>query len=570
MRTALGLITRGWLLTAIIAAVVVVLFGGPLIVLFITSLRPPTALPLDPGISLGNFRLIFSSPRMMQVLANTAIYGGGALVISLTLGATIAFLVERTDMPLRSWIYTAMVASLAFPTMLKAFGWVLLLSPGLGWINHLLRGALALEGTTGPLNIYTIYGMIFVTGIGLTNSAFLMLSPVFRQMNPEFEEAGYTSGSRGITVLRKITLPLLLPGLLSALIYFGMVLVQVMETALAIGVPGRIRVLSVHIYLLTKAEDGIPMYALAAAYGVILLILALLLMALYFWATRQQDKFSVVTGRSFKPRQLRLGRWKYIALAFVMIVITFYALPMLILAWASLFKVYQPPSIGALSQANLNSYYRILANPLVQSSIANTLILAATAPTLAVLLAFFASWLSVKRKMRWVEAFTMTPMGVPNVVLALALLLVYIMTPIHGTIWVLVIAHIVAQLPFTTRIMSAALLQLHKELEEAAQVTGASTMRAIRTVTLPLLLPAVVNGWLWAISATLRDFTFAIFLMTSRNMILPSAMWILWNVPDISGTAALGTIYICGFVVVTQGARYLDRRHRRKAGWEDV
>ncbi|MBI2090856.1 MAG: ABC transporter permease subunit, partial [Deltaproteobacteria bacterium] len=347
-------------------------------------------------------------------------------------------------------------------------------------------------------------------------------------------------------------------------------LVQVMETALAIGVPGRIRVLSVHIYLLTKAEDGIPMYALAAAFGVILLILALLLMSLYFWATRQQDKFSVVTGRSFRPRQLKLGPWKYVAFGLVTIVIAFYALPMLILAWASLLKVYQPPSLQALSRVSLDNYFRTLANPLVQGSVVNTLVLAVTAPTVTVLFALLASWFSVKRKMRWVEAFAMTPMGVPNVVLALGLLLVYIMTPIHGSIWVLVIGHIVAHLPFTTRILSAALLQLHKELEEAAQVTGAPTARAIRTITLPLLMPAVVNGWLWTFSATLRDFTFAIFLMTGRNMVLPSAMWVLWNVPDISGTAALGTIYMCGFALVTMGARYLDRRQKRKLGWEDV
>jgi iron(III) transport system permease protein len=349
-----------------------------------------------------------------------------------------------------------------------------------------------------------------------------------------------------------------------------MVLVQVMETALAIGVPGGIRVLSVHIYLLTKAEDGIPLYALAAAFGVVLLVLALLLMLLYFWLTRQQDKFSVVTGKSFRPRQLKLGGWKYIALGFVIGVIACYALPIFILVWSSLLKVYQPPSLEALSQASLQSYFRTLANPQVQQSAVNTLILTVTAPTLSALLAFFASWFSVKRKMRWVEIFAMTPMGVPNVVLALALFLVYVMTPIHGSIWVLVIAHIIAHLPFTTRVLSAALLQQHKELEEAARVTGATTVRAVRTVTLPLLLPALLNGWLWAFSATLRDFTFAIFLMTGRNMVLPSAMWVLWNVPDISGTAALGTVYMCGFFLVTTGARYLDKRQRKKAGWEDA
>jgi iron(III) transport system permease protein len=558
------------LLTAAIAVVALVLIGAPLIVLFLTSLRPPTALPLDPGISLDNFSTIFSSPRMFRVLVNTAIYGGGALFLSLTLGAAIAFLVERTDIPFRSMIYTAMLVSLAVPTMLKAFGWVLLLSPGLGWINYLLRSGFGLEGPSGPLNIYTMPAMIFVTGIGLSNNAFLMLSPVFRQMNPEFEEAAQTAGSRRLTVLWKITLPLLLPGILSALIYFGMVLVQVMETALAIGVPGGIRVLSVHIYLLTKAEDGIPLYALAAAFGVVLLILALLLMTLYFYLTRQQDRFSVVTGKSFRPRQLKLGGWKYVALAFVFLVIASYALPILILVWASLVKIYQPPSLEALSQVSLQSYFRTLANPQVQQSAMNTLILTITAPTLSVLLAFFASWYSVKRKMRWVEIFAMMPMGVPNVVLALALFLVYVMTPIHGSIWVLIIAHIIAHLPFTTRVLSAALLQQHKELEEAARVTGATTVRAVRTVTLPLLLPALLNGWLWAFSATLRDFTFAIFLMTGRNMVLPSAMWVLWNVPDVSGTAALGTVYMCGFLLITMAARYVDKRQRKRAGWEDV
>jgi iron(III) transport system permease protein len=562
--------TPARLLTAVIAAIILVLLGAPLVILFITSLRPPTALPLDPGVSLDNFGAIFSSPRMFQVLVNTAIYGGGALILSLTVGATIAFLIERTDIPFRSAIYSAMLVSLAVPTMLKAFGWVLLLSPGLGWINHLLRSGLGLEGSTGPLNIYTMPAMIFVTGIGLSNNAFLMLSPLFRQMNPEFEEAAQTAGSRRLTVLRKITLPLLLPGILSAVIYFGMVLVQVMETALAIGVPGGIRVLSVHIYLLTKAEDGLPMYGLAAAFGVVLLLLALLLMLLYFWLTRQQDRFSVVTGKSFRPRQLKLGVWKYIALGFVMLVIVSYALPILILMWASLVKVYQPPSVEALSQISLQSYFRTLTNPQVQQSGANTLILIIIAPTVSVLLAFCASWFSVKRKMRWVEVFAMAPMGIPNVVLALSVFLTYVMTPIHGSIWVLVMAHIVAHLPFTTRVLSAALLQQHKELEEAARVTGATTVRAVRTVTLPLLFPALLNGWLWAFSATLRDFTFAIFLMTGRNMILPSAMWVLWNVPDISGTAALGTLYMCGFFLVTMAARYFDKRQRKKAGWEDV
>ena len=505
---------------------------------------------------------------MVQVLINTAIYGAGALILSLTLGAIIAFLVERTDIPFRSAIYSAMLVSLAVPTMLKAFGWVLLLSPGLGWINHLLRQGLGLEGTSGPLNIYTMYGMIFVTGIGLSNNAFLMLSPLFRQMNPEFEEAAQTSGSRGFTVLRKVTLPLLLPGLLSALIYFGMVLVQVMETALAIGVPGGIRVLSVHIYLLTKAEQGLPMYALAAAFGVVLLVLALALMALYFWLTRQQDRFSVVTGKSFRPRQLKLGRWKYIAFAFVMIVVACYAMPMLILVWASLVKGVP----GAFSRSAEPGESAKLFSHLRQSAGA-----------------------AERDQHTDADGDRADARGLPCVLRQLVLGKAQdemgrsLCNNAHGRAQCRPGARFVSDLRsdadprqylgFGHRSYRRAFAVHDPRLElrsaAIAQRIGGSGARHrrdhrshLRTVTVPLILPALLNGWLWAFSATLRDFTFAIFLMTGRNMVLPSAMWVLWNVPDIAGTAALGTVYMCGFVFVTMAARSVDQRQRKKAGWD--
>ena len=307
---------------------------------------------------------------------------------------------------------------------------------------------------------------------------------------------------------------------------------------------------------------------MAAAFGVVLLLLALSLMGVYFWLTRQQDRFSVVTGKSFRPRQLKLGRWKYPAFSFVMIVIACYAMPMLILVWASLVKVYQAPSFEALSQVSLQSYFRTLANPQVQQSAANTLTLMVIAPTLAVFIAFCASWFSVKRKMRWVEVFAITPMGVPNVVLALALFLIYVMTPIHGSIWVLIIAHIIAHLPFTTRVLSAALLQLHKELEEAAHVTGDDhgTNLAHRYRTSDF-----TGGGEWLAIGFFRNVA-RFYLCNFSNDGSKHGIALgdvgLWNVPDISGTAALGTVYMCGFVFVTIAARYVDQRQRKKAGWE--
>ena len=556
------------LLTILIAVVVLLLLGAPLVVLFLTSLRPPSALPLDPGISLDNFATIFSSPRMLTVLVNTAIYGAGALVLSLTLGAIIAFLVERTDIPFRSTIYSAMLVSLAVPTMLKAFGWVLLLSPGLGWINYLLRQSFGMEGASGPLNIYTMTGMIFVTGIGLSNNAFLMLSPLFRQMNPEFEEAAQTSGSKGLTVLRKVTLPLLLPGLLSALIYFGMVLVQVMETALAIGVPGG-HPCSERAHLSAdKSRGWHPSLRVGGGLRCGLAAARAVADGSLFLANppagsiqRRHRKILQATPAEIGPLEIPCVFFRDDRYCLLRDADADFGLgkPCESLS-SAIFRSLEPgqsaklfPHTGQSTSAAKRGEHIDTHGDRADTRGLHRLL---------------RQLVLGKRKMRWVEVFAITPMGVPNVVLALALFLIYVMTPIHGSIWVLIIAHIIAHLPFTTRVLSAALLQLHKELEEAAHVTGATTARTLRTVTIPLILPAVVNGWLWAFSATLRDFTFAIFLMTGRNMVLPSAMWVLWNVPDISGTAALGTVYMCGFVFVTIAARSVDQRQRKKAGWE--
>ncbi|MCH7707569.1 MAG: ABC transporter permease subunit, partial [Myxococcales bacterium] len=235
-------------------------------------------------------------------------------------------------------------------------------------------------------------------------------------------------------------------------------------------------------------------------------------------------------------------------------------LPMLLLGWASLLPFYQAPSFAVLDSVTLKNFFRILRSSQIRDSIGNTIILVLAAPTFAVTLAFFASWFSVRRKMKWVEGFAMAPMAIPNVVLALALLLVYIRTPIYGSIWILVIAHGIAWLAYVSRITSASLLQLHLELEEAAQMSGASTTGVIRTIVVPLILAGLINAWLYVVSHTAKDFTFAIFLMSSSNMVVTAAMWTLWNVPDIAGTAALGMLFMIGFLPIVLVGRYFITR----------
>jgi iron(III) transport system permease protein len=309
----------------------------------------------------------------------------------------------------------------------------------------------------------------------------------------------------------------------------------------------------------------VPNYGLAAAFGVLLLVLAAALMAGYFRAIRFGERFRVVSGKGFRPKRatLRPGV-KIAALCGVGAYLALMLLPLLLLVWVSLFPFYRQPSLAALAEVSLDSYWAVLGESQTVRAIGNTVLLFLGSATIVMAMSGLISWFSVRDKGRigkWLDILSFAPIAIPPIVLAVALLLVFMGTPLYGTIWVLVVGHVTVYLAFGTRTMNGALIQIDRELENAALISGASWLTSLRRVVLPLVWPHFLNGWLWVVAHSARDLTFALILLTARNVITPAAIFQMWDQPDLPGGAALSVLLVIGLMALVVPIQiYASRR----------
>jgi iron(III) transport system permease protein len=530
----------------------VVLVVAPLIILLRSSFLPAGELPFDTlSLTFTNFAVAYADAATLRLFLNTAYYAGGSVLLGLILAGLLTWLVERTDMPFRTTIKATLFASMTIPPLAYAFGWVLLLNPNNGALNVWLKNLFRLD--QHPVDVYTLWMMIFISATELVPTMFVMLSGLFRNMDPQLEKAGAVSGANYLKTARYILLPLLTPGLLSVAMYMLMIMVQAFEIPLVMGLTAGVPVLSVYIYLLSSPEGGTPKYGLAAAFGIGLLVLAIILMVVYYAATRTAERFRVVTGKGFRPKRIELGRGRYPAMIFTWIYFGVMVAPLLALLWTSLLPFYQLPSAMALNKISLNNYRTITSSIKVQQAILNTFILVFSTATLAMLLSGIMSWFAVRGKgklARFLDMIAFAPMAIPRIVMAISILLLYIRTPLYGTIWIIVLAQVTAYLAFGTRTINGALIQIHPELENAATAAGASWLTTMRKILLPLLWPHFLNAWLWIIAHSMRDLTLALTLMSPDNVVLSSTLWVLWSFGDVPKASALLMLMVVGLLLI--------------------
>jgi iron(III) transport system permease protein len=536
----------------ILTVVVILLVALPLVVLLYVSVLPPKTLPFTTlAFDAANFLAIVRQDDTAVLVANTLQYAAGSVGVALLVACTIAWLTERADLPLRRAVRILMFSWMVVPPLVMAFGWILLLNPGNGALNVALKSVFGFADS--PLTIYSMRAMIMITGLTLVPTAFVVISGLLRNMDPQLENAALISGAGRSVVVRRITLPLLGPGLLSIAIYLLMVMVQTFEIPLAVGLTARLPMLSTRIFVLSNTSEGVPNYGLAAAFGVLLLAFATILMAGYFFATRQAERFRVVGGKAFRPKRIALGRLRWLCGVGVGLYFLVMMLPLLILLWTSLLPFYQTPSIAAVSALSFAKYADVLSQNLVVRAITNTVVLVIFSGTIVMLLSSIISWYAVRGKGRvgkLLETAAFVPIAIPHVIMAVALLVLYLRTPIYGTIWLLILGHITIYLAFGTRTMNSALLQIHQELENAASVSGASWGTRLRRIILPIIWPQFINGWLWVVAHSARDVTIPLILMTSSNVVVASLLWLMWEYPNVPGAAALSMLLLLGQIAL--------------------
>lgn len=518
-----------WVLLLIVGFLVLV----PLAVMVIASFRPPATFPLEAGeFTLANYPLLFQARDTWDVLRNTAVYTGGTLALAVPMAFGLAYLTERTDVPGRSILYSLMFVPFVTPVFATALGWVLLAGPRAGALNEYIRLVTGSENRQGPLNIYTIEGMIIVTALGIVPSMWLLLVSVLRNMDPTLEEAGAAAGAGRWSVLRKVTVPLMMPGILAVVIYFTVGIMESFEIPLALGVSAGVQVLSTKIFfIITATDDNAFHYGTAAAFGLFGVLAGVIGIAAYLWVVRRASRYTVVTGKAFRPKLIRLGRWKYVALGLVgLYMFVKVIMPFSMIVYASFLVYYTAPLPENWSQIpwTLENYktlfdYRFFGRPLV-----NTAIVVTVAASATMVLVTVVAWAAIRLKSPITQAvniLTFMPLAIPGVIMTLALFLLFLPTPLYGTLLLIILAFLARYLAYTTRLMYSAQLQVHKELEEASLVSGVGNGGTLLHVNMRLLLPAFINGWLWIVTHAAKDFTTPLLIATSSSILVANVIY---------------------------------------------
>ncbi len=541
----------------------------PLFMLFFSSVGSAKGkLPFESlSFSFANYAHVLLDPVFFKLLLNSLYFTVGSMAIGISIAVMLAWILERTNLPGKTVIYGLIMVPMAIPNMIYAISWTQLLDSKIGMFNQLLMSVFGLE--TGPFNIYTLGGMIFVQGIHMVPTALLMIAATFTTMDPSLEEQSSICGKGMLTTIRRISLPILKPSLIAAIIYFAVVAIETFEIPATLGLTARTPVLATQIYWATHPTSGdLPDYGFASALGVILLIFALVLIKVYQRSTRNAEKYATVTGKGYRPKQLELGKWKPAAIIFVwlFIVLTVFS-PFITLVWTSLHEFYVPLSWAGLQSASFEAYQAVWTKPELPSIVWNTVLLTIVSSLLTVLLATLIGWLVVrgplaKNTRQLVDTVSFIPQAVPAVVIGLSLMFLYIHfpLPIYGTIAILIIGMMTKYLAFGSRTMISAQMQISKELEEASLVSGASWARTMRRVLLPLLTPAILNCFIWIAVHAMRELSIVIMLYSPKTLVLSTTVWTLWEGGWTAEASVLGVFMILLLGLLFFGGQVLVRR----------
>ena len=536
-------------------AVVSYLVLVPLLMLLYASVKSTEdKLPFESTVTtLGNYAAVFTSPATLPIFLNTFVFTAGSLAVGLPLAIFLAWLVERTAIPARAWIGNLILVPMTVPSLLSAIAWIQLLDPRNGLVNVVLRSVFGLQSDTGPFDIYTLSGMCFVQGLRLVPSAYLMIAASFRAMDPSLEEQSAMAGRNIAQTTMRVTLPIMRPALLAALIYFIIVVIESFDIPGLLGFTARIRVLSTAIYWATHSEVGLPDYGLASALGAIILFAALLLMWGYQRLTAHQERFATITGKGYRPRQVNLGAWTVAATAFSAgYIIIAVILPFLMLLWTSVQPFYAVPSAESLARVSLEGYTKIWRDGSVVRALWNTLALALVTSVATMVLAVLVSWFVVRRgrsadgMAKYLATVSFLPQCVPSIVIGLAFIFVYVRfpIPIYGTLWIIALAMTTRYLAYSSRATTAALMQVHGELEEASQMAGAPWLRTLRRITMPLLAPAMINVFLWVAVHAMQELSMALMLYNPSTVVVSTMIWSMWQNGRTADAAVLGVVLI--------------------------
>jgi iron(III) transport system permease protein len=551
-----------WLVIGVSVLLVSYLALMPLGFLLWQSFFTPATATNPAVFTFANYLVAYTDVETLKLLGSSVTFAMGASVFAFLVGTALAWMNERTNTPFKSLFFALSIIPLIIPGILFTVAWILLASPKIGILNMLLQSWFGTDYVF--FNIYSMWGMIWVDGLHYSSMAFLIMTAAFRSMDPSLEESAMMSGASVPQIAWHITLKLSWPAICATLLILFVRSIESFEVPALLGLPVGIQVFTSSIYQAIHAYPS--QVGLASSYAVTLLLITAV--GIYFQSrlSNRGSKYSTVTGKGFRPRAMDLGKWRYLTAGTFLVYFSFIVvLPFLVLLWSSLQKFYSVPSMAALKNLSFDAYSFILTYPTLFSAVGNSLLLAVGCATVVMLLTSIICWIVVKTKLpgRFVlDSLASLPMVFPGLVLGLALMIFYLNFDIgvYGTMWIMFIAYVTRFMPYGLRYNTTSMLQIHKELEESAAMSGAAWGTTFYRVVLPLLKPGLLAGWIYIVIVSIRELSTSILLYSPGTEVVSVLIWELWENGQYVELSALGVMFIIALFMLVMLAQWVGRK----------
>jgi iron(III) transport system permease protein len=513
----------------------------------------------ETGFSLGRYLEVFTNTAFLKAVWNTIVVSFWVGVISVVIGALLAWLLTRTDLPWKKAIRALVMASFVTPPFLGAFAWTLLAGPNAGTLNKLYRSITGAEDFL--FNIFTMPGLIFVMALYSFPYVFSMVANVCELISSDLEDAAEILGASKWSIARTVTLPLALPALIGGFILAFLHSLSLFGAPAILGLPAGIHTITTQIWALFQYPPRLDM---AAAFSVPLLLATMVLIAVQKKILGRRG-FSTVGGKGGQKRLLRLGRWRLPVLFLVLGILSLSVfLPYWILLKAALSKAWAMPLTWDNLTSN-NFTFAFFEYGDTQHAIYNTFklgILTASIGTLVATLIAYITNRNLFKGARYLTFFALAPLVIPGIVLAVGLFITYARPPLvlYGTIWILFVAYLTKEMPIGFSQAESTFKSIHPELEDASRIIGANRLVTLKDVTAPLARSGLIAAWCFIFIGVIRELSASILLFSPASKVVSVVIFDLKEEGQVGVIAVLGILLLLASFLVILAAHWIVGR----------
>lgn len=550
--------------SASLFSIMIFLIVVPISVLVIGSFlsEPPRALKFNwSSFTLSNYESVFFDSRFTGVIGVTLGMAAVGTIGAVIIGCLLAWLTARTNVPAAALIGIIAISPMFMPPLVAAFAWEILGSPRSGMINVIGRGL----GFSETINIYSYGGIAFVFSVYYAPYIYLFVNATLKNIDSSLEEASSISGASPLRTLFRVTIPLIVPSILSAALLVFVLLIELFAIPAVLAEARGIRFMSVYIWQLATVTP--PQIGHASAHGVTLLLITSIIV---FVQQRFVSKRSyvVVGGKGKRSEQHDLGRYRYGILAICIL----YGLIAVVLPYISIIFIATRDNLffSNFSQMvnpsafSLDAISKVFRDNVVMLSLKNSLTASVGTMIVGSALYFLVAHAIHRLKVRGhrlLELISILPIAVPGMVLSLGYMWTWISLPvgIYGTIWILVLAYVSQFSPQGTGAVAGSLRQIHPELEESSRLSGGGFFYTLRRVTLPLCWPGLVSAMILILVLSFRELATALFLFTSSTQVLSVTMFDYWISGHVQSVAVMALLQAAVLLAILGFGRLLQK-----------